>query len=246
LAGNACLSGKTILIFEKPSKIFRIKSFIKEIIESGYQNDIIFDKKDSPTRIMVFGDSNACRPNRRDCWPGILQHISGKTILVINESFDGRTTRYDSGACNGLKVLEKKIRRALPLSWVIIALGTNDMKLRYGPPGPAEVAIGIDKLVGIIKRNNSGIQTLLLTPPSIGKVPSGDLAGAHSRIPPLVDVYHRYASAHHISIIDLYQNVDPHVDLEPDCVHLNIRGRRKVAELVWKNFQEKFNHVELV
>jgi lysophospholipase L1-like esterase len=234
------------MIFEKLSKIFRIKSSGKEIIGSGYQNDIIFDGKDSPSRIMVFGDSNASRPNSRDCWPGMLQHISGKTIQVINESRDGRTTRYDSGACNGLKVLEKKIRKSLPLAWIIIALGTNDIKLRYGPPDAAEVAIGIDQLVKIIKKNNSGIQTLLLTPPSIGRLTSGDLAGAYSRIPPLIDVYHRYAAARHISIINLYQNVDPHVDLEPDCVHLNIRGRRKVAELVWKNFQEKFNHVELV
>lgn len=196
---------------------------------------------------MVFGDSNACRPGKsRDCWPAMLQRLSGKTIWVINESCDGRTTRYDAGECNGLEVIEKKIRRAIPLDFVLLALGTNDVKFKYGPPNVAEVVAGIGEIIRIIKKTDSGLQPLLLSPPSLGKVTSGDLAGAQDRIPPLVAEYHRYSTTNNIPIIDLSLTVDPDADLEADRVHLNIRGRTKVATIVWKKLQKICTPVETV
>lgn len=232
-------------IFEKLLKRFSIKIPDRKIATSLSQAAIISGEKDGRLRIMVFGDSNACRPgNGRDCWPAMLQRMSGKKLWVINESCDGRTTHYDSGIYNGLKIIEKKIRRFLPLDWIIIALGTNDLKSKYGPPNVAEVVMGIEKMVKIIKKENKCIQILLLTPPSLGNVTSGELAGAQDLIPRLVSEYHSYAAVHNIPIVDLYQKVNTVSDLEPDCVHLNFRGRKKVAGILWKNLQEVCRQIE--
>ncbi len=235
------------MIFEKLWKQFYFKAFGKKAIGSRSQTGIIFGKKDSLTRLMVFGDSNAYRPeNGRDCWPAMLQRLSGKTLRVINESYDGRTTRYDTGPCNGLNVLEKKIRRAGPLDWVIIALGTNDVKSKYGPPDAVEVVEGIEKIIATVKTVDAHVIPILLSPPPLGHVTTGDLAGAQDRIPPLAVEYFRCAVTQNIPIIDLSLTVDTDVDLESDCVHLNAQGRKKVAEIVWKNLQEISPHVEMV
>ena len=77
----------------------------------------------------------------------MLQRNSGNRLQVINESVDGRTTQYDTGECKGLAVIEKKISNANPIEFVLIALGTNDIKTKYGPPDAAEVVEGIDKIL---------------------------------------------------------------------------------------------------
>lgn len=185
---------------------------------------------------MVFGDSNACRPGYgRHCWPAMLQRNSGNRLRVINESVDGRTTRYDVGECNGLVVVEEKIEKSSPLEFVLIALGTNDVKTKYGHPDAADVVDGLDKIVSIVKSGNSGARPILLTPPPLGNVTSGDLAGAQDRIPPVVQEYRRYATTQHIPIIDLYSVMDADTDLEPDGVHLNTSGRSRVAGIVRGN-----------
>jgi hypothetical protein len=118
-----------ILIFEKLRKRFYFKAFGKKGIKSRSQTGIIFGDKDSPTRVMVFGDSNAYRPE------------------------------------NG-------------------------------------------------------------------------------RVPPLVAEYRRYASRENISIIDLYPVIDIGSDLEPDCVHIKRIGRKKVADIVWKNLQGIYRQID--
>ena len=187
---------------------------------------------------MVFGDSNAYRPgNTEDCWPSMLQHEGRNNLWVINESCDGRTTQYDTGECNGLKVVEKKIRNAWPLEYVLVALGTNDVKDKYGPPGATEVVAGIAKIITIIKTTNGGAKPILLTPPPLGNVICGELAGAQDRIPPVVAEYHRYANTQNIPIVDLYSTIYRDGDLEPDFTHLNHVGRRKVANIVCGNLR---------
>lgn len=188
---------------------------------------------------MVFGDSNAYRPgNGRDCWPEMLQRLSGKTLRVINESCDGRTTRYDRGECNGLKVIEKKIRQAAPLDGVMLALGTNDMKSKYGPPDAAHVIEGIDTIIQIITRYNAGVRSILMTPPPLGNVTIGDLANAQRRIPPLAACYRLFAEKNNISLVDIYKTVDSFTNLEHDSIHLNLLGRKKVADVVWNSIKD--------
>ena len=131
----------------------------------------------------------------------------------------------------------KKIKNAWPLEYVLVALGTNDVKDKYGPPGTTEVVAGIDKIIKNIETTNGGAKPILLTPPPLGNVICGDLAGAQGRIPSVAAEYRRLAVTQHIPIIDLHSTLDADVDLEPDCVHLNALGRRKVATIVCRNLQ---------
>lgn len=182
---------------------------------------------------MIFGDSNAYRPgNTQHCWPAILQRQCRQCLRVINASCDGRTTRYDKGECNGLGIIEKKIKYARPVEFVLIALGTNDVKDKYGPPDAAEVVDGIDRIIQVIKRSAGSAKPVLLTPPPMGVVVCGDLAGAQGRIPPVVEKYRQYSTTQAIPLIDLYSTIDSDSDLETDKVHLNARGRRNVANAV--------------
>ena len=118
-------------------------------------------------------------------------------------------------------------------TFVLVALGTNDVKARYGPPNAVEVVIGIEKIIKTVIAFGPDITPILLTPPPLGDVTTGDLSGARNRIPPLVGEYRRFACMENISIIDIFSIIDPDSDLEPDCVHLNGIGRKKVAETVW-------------
>jgi lysophospholipase L1-like esterase len=193
---------------------------------------------------MVFGDSNAYRPgNGRNCWPVMLQRISGNRLQVINESVDGRTTQYDTGECNGLGIIENKLSNARPLNYLLVALGTNDVKVQYGPPDAPAVVEGLDKIIRTVYKVDASIIPILVTPPPLGHVTTGDLAGAMNRIPSLVAAYRCYATTKNISLIDLYANVDAEGDLESDCVHLNPIGRKKIADIVWNHLQGVFQYV---
>ena len=80
-------------------------------------------------RIMVFGDSNASRPGHgKKSWPKLFEDKDPLHFTIFNESHDGRTTRYDTGECNGLRVINNKLSDHTPLDFVLVMLGTNDVK----------------------------------------------------------------------------------------------------------------------
>ena len=210
-----------------PDRHSHIFDYVYRGVTDGNRNRI---------RLMVFGDSNAYRPgNNRYCWPAILQRLGGVQIKVDNESYTGRTTQFDLGSLNGLQSIQEKIHRCDRLDYILIALGTNDLKNRYGPPDAIDIVAGIDKIITTINCYNNVTKPVVLTPPPIGCVTSGELAGAQKRVSLLVDEYHRYARSHHVPIIDLFTKIDHNIDLELDRIHLNQVGRKKTAKIVWKH-----------
>jgi hypothetical protein len=58
-------------------------------------------------RILVLGDSNSSRPNKKGCWPALVRKKLGGRVKIINDSSEGRTTMYDHGNRNGFLVLKK-------------------------------------------------------------------------------------------------------------------------------------------
>ena len=190
-------------------------------------------------RIMVFGDSNAFRPGGGNtCWAALLEDRDPVHLCVFNESCDGRTTQYDTGERNGLSVIGDRLTLHAPLDYVIIMLGTNDLKSQYGPPGAADVADGIHQILDLIDAQSSGAKPILMTPPPLGNVTSGDLAGAQSRISSVAVEYRLLAMKRDIRLIDIHAILDSSTDLEPDKIHLNAAGRQKVAGAVWANLHE--------
>jgi len=189
-------------------------------------------------RIMIFGDSNSFRPGHgKKSWPKLLEDKDPLHLNIFNESCDGRTTRYDRGECNGFNVIREKLTAHAPLDYVLIMLGTNDVKNKYGPPSPAKIAEGMSRIIEIIENYGDGAKLILLTTPPLGHVTFGELAGAQQRIPPVVAEYHLLAMNRDIQLIDSHSILKISTDLESDMIHLNAVGRKKIANAVWTNIQ---------
>ena len=189
-------------------------------------------------RILVFGDSNAFRPDNSNCWPALLENEGRQNLNVYNESCDGRTSVYDMGERHGLRTVGRKLSIYSPLNYIILMLGTNDVKQKYGPPDTSEIVSGITQIIDFIDLNAKGALPVLMTPPPMGNVTSGELIDAQSRIPPIVAEYRLLAMNRDIRLVDIYTMLDIATDLQSDMIHLNADGRQKVAAAVWENLQD--------
>ena len=125
--------------------------------------------------ILCFGDSNthgtkAMRSNvdrRRFVkelrWPDVMAAALGPEFSVIAEGHPGRTAVFDDpveGAHkNGLRALPMLLESHRPLDLVIIMLGTNDLKVRFGVPA-ADIALAIDRLVVEVLKSDAGPKSM--------------------------------------------------------------------------------------
>lgn len=125
--------------------------------------------------VLCYGDSNThgqapggtpldrFGPNER--WPGVLRQQLGSGWYVIEEGLSGRTTVHndpiEGDLKNGRTYLRPCLMSHAPLDLVILMLGTNDLKARFGQPA-SEVAMGIGCLIYDIKE---------LAPGPDGRVP---------------------------------------------------------------------------
>jgi lysophospholipase L1-like esterase len=130
---------------------------------------------DSNTHGQVPGGTLLDRYPYPQRWPGVLARELGSNWHVIEEGLSGRTTVRDDpieGAIkNGRSYLRPCMMSHAPLDLIIIMLGTNDLKARFGQPA-SEVAMGIGCLVYDIKELAPGPrgtcpEILVVAPPSI-------------------------------------------------------------------------------
>lgn len=109
-------------------------------------------------RILAFGDSNTYgydpetdgRYGEQERWPKVLQMLLGTAYSVIEEGLPGRTTVFDDpiseGMC-GLSYLTPCLMSHAPVDTLIIMLGTNDTKERFGCT-PHLLGRGMARLLG--------------------------------------------------------------------------------------------------
>ena len=134
--------------------------------------------------ILCYGDSNTWgtatlpRPDGRyaphERWPGVLKAELGDDWLVIEEGLPGRTTVNDDPVegdeKNGRTYLLPCLNSHKPLDVVLIMLGTNDLKARFGKSA-WEIAAGVGRLIDIVKaapnigRGGQPPKILLVCPP---------------------------------------------------------------------------------
>ena len=148
-------------------------------------------------RILAFGDSNTWGwnpsnnligpPERWDDdirWTGVLQKELGDEFEVINEGLNGRTTVWDDPIeeyrC-GKDQLPAVMDTAAPFELMIIFVGTNDLKIRFGLP-PRDVAEGAGILIerALVRKGdftNCTPKILLVCPPRLGKNISETIMG---------------------------------------------------------------------
>lgn len=134
-------------------------------------------------RIVCFGDSNtwgyrALLGTRYDDdvrWTGKLQLMLGDGYTVIEEGQNGRTTVWDDPVENrlaGLTYLWPCMESHSPFDLLIIMLGSNDTKGRFGEQARG-IADGAGRLVDMAQkspfgRDGKAPSVLLVAPPRIG------------------------------------------------------------------------------
>jgi len=125
-------------------------------------------------RVLCFGDSNTWGYNARTWdrfpadvrWTGVMRATLGPNYEVIEEGLNGRTTVWNDpieGYKNGYDYLIPCLETHKPLDLVIVMLGTNDVKQRFGVPAE-DVAKGAAVLVKAVQKSEAGIDN---APPAV-------------------------------------------------------------------------------
>ncbi len=133
--------------------------------------------------ILCYGDSNTygyspedgLRYDESTRWTGRLQALLGDDYKIIEEGCNGRTTAFDDPEedwKNGLPYLKPCLNSHKPIDIVILMLGSNDLKARFGLTAE-EIANGAGTLVETIRDFTAEKQgfvpkIILVSPPEIG------------------------------------------------------------------------------
>lgn len=136
--------------------------------------------------ILCYGDSNTygtapmqhLEDDRRfghgERWVSVMREALGAEWWVVEEGLPGRTTVLDDPIegihKNGLTYLTACLESHRPVDIVTIALGTNDLKARFGMP-PSDIAAGAGILVETVGKAlaafGQNAKVLLVAPPPI-------------------------------------------------------------------------------
>jgi len=111
-------------------------------------------------RILCYGDSNTWgavpgssgRHPEEVRWTGRLQKLLGADCRIIEEGYNGRTTVFDDpaeGRLSGLTYFGPCLDTQSPLDLVILMLGTNDMKIRFGT-SPRTMAYSFGRYLDVL------------------------------------------------------------------------------------------------
>ncbi|AHH21680.1 GDSL-like lipase/acylhydrolase family protein [Nocardia nova SH22a] len=129
--------------------------------------------------ILCFGDSNTFgQPSEGSGrlpidvrWTGRLQQLLGEGYAVVEEGLGGRTTDLDDpdrDDRNGRTYFQPCLRSHSPLDVVVIMLGNNDLKAKFGRETDA-VATALEGYVDNIERTawtrTGGVPAILLVGP---------------------------------------------------------------------------------
>jgi lysophospholipase L1-like esterase len=125
----------------------------------------------TPRTVLCFGDSNthgtmamrSVADRRRhpsaDRWPSLMAKALAPEWEVIAEGHPGRTAVLDDpveGAHkNALRSLQAILESHRPLDLVIVMLGTNDLKARFGLTAH-DIALGVQRVVIEVQRSDCG------------------------------------------------------------------------------------------
>ena len=197
--------------------------------------------------IVCFGDSNThgycadpadCadggdRFNENERWTCLLQKALGDEYLVLEEGLSGRTTVFTDPlheSMAGVDVAYSTLMTHEPVDLVIIMLGTNDTKERFGANAPA-IAVGMERLLLKCKSldcwGGKSPNFLVVCPPPLG-------AGFHDEVmgkgcvekslalPPYLEAVALRCGAAYFNAAECEFN-------DVDFTHLSRRGHAQLA-----------------
>ncbi len=200
--------------------------------------------------IVCYGDSNTHgyrasdngRFDESQRWPCLLQQRLGGDYLIIEEGLSGRTTCFDDPLFEGLSGLDYLYPCLMshePVDLLVIMLGTNDTKERFGASA-ACIALGLKRLVEKAKASadcwrDGKPNILVVTPQNIGRAyAQSEVAetmgrGCAEKSEGLAEEYRKIAELTGCHYLDANEVVtDGPNDI--DYMHLTGEGHRQLAE----------------
>ncbi|NNE89385.1 MAG: GDSL family lipase [Silicimonas sp.] len=198
--------------------------------------------------ILIYGDSNTFgTAPMRDLtdspilprgvrWGDQMAQALGDNYAVTIEGLPGRTTVFDDPVegehLNGLRILPAILHSHKPIDLLIIALGTNDQKRKFGL-GTIDIALGVARLIREAMASGVVQHTLAICPPVVeirGEL--GDIFyGGPERASDLPRLMERSAVREGAAFFDAGKHI--HVDAL-DGVHWNAQAHASLGEAVAK------------
>lgn len=171
------------------------------------------------TVVVAFGDSNTWGyepgvgvrfpPDVR--WTGVMQRELGPAWRVIEEGLNGRTTVFDDPIApdrRGADYLPPCLRSHAPIDLLIIALGCNDLKLRFSA-SPGDIANGAERLIQIARAepvgpNGAPPAIILVSPPPLGRLSefAEMFTGGTEKSKQLAERYRVVAERNNVGFVD--------------------------------------------
>ena len=207
--------------------------------------------------IICFGDSNThgycadpmdCadhgdRFNEDERWTCLLQKALGEGYLVLEEGLSGRTTVFEDPlheSMSGLSVIYSTLMCHEPVDLLVIMLGTNDTKDRFGASAKC-IGIGMERLamkaetVPCWKGGKPNI--LIVAPPHIGEElkddAMGELCAVRSR--GLAAEYEEKCRLHGWAFMDAQGLAEFN---KVDFMHLSARGHQQLSAALAERIPE--------
>ena len=202
--------------------------------------------------VVCFGDSNTYGHNPVNGerlpesvrWPCLLQDLLGDGYKVIEEGLNGRTTVFDDPNDdwkNGLDYIKGILCTHRPVDYLIVMLGTNDMKTVYNA-SPDAIAAGMNEIVSraeSVMNIKQGYvpKIIVVSPPEITEdILTGSFSGSFNEVSidksrRLAEYYKKVADKHGCMFIDSKLYIKPSVE---DGLHLDAAGHKGLAEIVAK------------
>ncbi len=211
--------------------------------------------RDKEIRIICYGDSNTWgyisgsnhkRYLKNQRWTGILQNLLGKECLVIEEGLNSRTLisndeRPGKEGKNGSEYLIPCLDTHDPIDYVILMLGTNEMKAVYNKD-IEEIGSLIEEyfIKVILNRKSQFLETtpklIIVTPPLVNEITDyckNKYEGANLKSQALNSIYKKLSIKYNCIFVD---NVG--LDTGIDGVHLNEKSHKLLAGKIYNCLKE--------
>lgn len=208
--------------------------------------------------VLCFGDSNTFGYDAESDgrfpdeirWTGVVQALLGNEYRIIEEGMGGRTAIQDDPVENlmsGKHYLPPCLESHWPLDLVIIMLGTNDLKTRFGMLSAKEIAGGVETLARMTReffeqKKMRVPKLLIISPIRIGErfeenPYSVNMGGREAirRSAEFARYYRDMAERQGCHFLDAAQAADAG---ETDWMHLDENGHRKLGEAVYRKICE--------
>lgn len=209
-------------------------------------------------RIVCFGDSNTWGYNPESGlrysddirWAKLLEKKLGGDYRIIEEGQNGRTIAnpdpWEWGTKCGMDQILPILESHMPMEALVIMLGSNDLKSKFGLPAP-DIAGSLQNMLKSVRGhlryylNNPDLKILIIAPPALGdnfaSSPFAEFFDADSVVQKSKDIskwFELVAGQFGCEFLDATSQVTAG---DVDSLHLSPEGHAKLAELVYQKLK---------